>query len=129
MSIIFNWSISNIQVIPAQDDKTNIITQVEWLVKAVDKVNKAALSVSGSRSFKVGDSFVPYEQLTEAQVLEWCFEPETVVLKDSEGNDVTTVRNLKTEAEAQVTDQIRSQLAQKAAEPALPWKTNIAQPE
>jgi hypothetical protein len=129
MSIIFNWSISNIQVIPAQDDKTNIITQVEWLVKAVDKVNKAALSVSGSRSFKVGGSFVPYEQLTEAQVLEWCFEPETVVLKDSEGNDVTTVRNLKTEAEAQVTDQIRSQLAQKAAEPALPWKTNIAQPE
>ena len=127
MSIVFNWSIGKIQVIPAQDDKTNIVTRVEWLVKAVDEVNKVASSASGSRSFKLGSNFITYEELTEEQVLGWCFEPETDVFTNSEGQEVTTVRNLKTEAEAQATDRIKSQLAQKAAEPALPWKTNTAQ--
>jgi hypothetical protein len=127
MSIVFNWSISKIQVIPAQDDKTNIVTRVEWLVKAVDEVNKVASSASGSRSFKLGSNFIPYEELTEAQVLGWCFEPETDVFTNSDGEEVTIVRNLKTEAEAQATDRIISQLAQKAAEPQLPWKTNAKQ--
>lgn len=127
MSIVFNWSIGKIQVIPEQDDKTNIVTRVDWLVKAVDEESKMASSVSGSRSFKLGSSFVPYQELTEAQVLDWCFEQEAMVSKDSEGNEVTTVRNLKTEAEAQAVDRIRSQLVQRASEPQLPWKINAKQ--
>lgn len=111
MSIVFNWSIGKIQVIPEQDDKKNIVTRVEWLLKAVDEVNKMTSSVSGSRSFKLGSNFVPYEQLTEAQVLDWCFAFE----------------NFKADAEAQVIEKIERQLAQKIIEPTLPWVT-VAQP-
>jgi hypothetical protein len=121
MSITFNWSVSKIQVIPVQDDKTNIVTKVEWLVKAVDEENKMASSVSGTRSFSLSGTFIPFEQLTEQQVLNWCFAPENVSVNDSEGNPTTVVKLLKDEAEAQVTDQIARQLAQKQSEPALPW--------
>jgi hypothetical protein len=40
----------------------------------------------------------------------------------------SSTRLIKDEGEAQVADQIARKLAQKAAEPALPW-ANVAQPE
>jgi hypothetical protein len=79
-------------------------------------------SYSGSRSFSLGDTFVPYNQLTEQQVLNWCFEPEIVEIKDF-GSDavIRTTFDLKQNAEKQVINQIEKTLAQKAIEPALPW--------
>ena len=128
MSITFNWSITKMQVIPVQDDKTNIVTRVEWLVKAIDQDTKIASFTSASRSFVLGNTFTPFEQLTEQQVLDWCFAPENFTSIDSEGNQTTVTKHLKTDVEAQVTEQIARQLAQKAAEPALPW-AQIEQPQ
>jgi len=105
MSITFNWSINKMQVIPEQDNRTNVVVKADWLVRAVDKDNNAASFASGSRSFSLGNTFTPFEELTEQQVLNWCFALE----------------NFKTNTEAQVTDQIARQLAQKQSEPALPW--------
>jgi hypothetical protein len=105
MSITFNWSISKMQVIPEQDSKTNVVVKAEWLVKAVDKDNNAASFASGTCNFSLGNTFTPFEELTEQQVLNWCFALE----------------NFKINTEAQVTEKIERQLAQKAKEPALPW--------
>ena len=105
MSITFNWSISKMQVIPVQDSKTNVVVKAEWLLRAVDDNNNAASFASGICSFSLGDTFTPYEELTEQQVLNWCFALE----------------NFKINTEAQVTEQIARQLVQKATEPALPW--------
>jgi hypothetical protein len=121
MSITFNWSITKLQVIPSQEGKTNIVTRVEWLVKAVDKDTKMASFASASRSFVLGDTFTPFEQLTEQQVLDWCFAPENFSSIDSEGNQTTITKHLKTDVEAQVTEQIARQLSKKESEPALPW--------
>jgi hypothetical protein len=109
MSIIFNWSISKMQVIPVQGSKTNIVTRVEWLVKAIDKDNNASTSTFGICNFSLGDTFIPFEELTEQQVLNWCF----------------AFKNFKTDIETQVSEQIVEQIArqlnQKQTEPALPW--------
>jgi hypothetical protein len=121
MSIIFNWSVTKMQVIPEQDDKTNIVTRVEWLVKAIDKDNNMSSFASASRNFVLGDTFTPFEDLTEQQVLDWCFAPENFSSIDSEGNQTTITKHLKTDVETQVTEQIARQLVQKATEPALPW--------
>ena len=105
MSITFNWSISKMQVIPVQDNRTNVVVKAEWLLRAVDDNNNGASFASGICSFSLGDTFTPYEELTEQQVLNWCFALE----------------NFKINTEAQVTEKIERQLAQKATEPALPW--------
>ena len=105
MSITFNWSISKMQVIPEQDNRTNVVVKADWLVRAVDKNNNAASFASGVCSFSLGDTFTPFAELTEQQVLDWCFALE----------------NLKINTEAQVTEKIIRQINQKATEPALPW--------
>jgi hypothetical protein len=110
----FKWTINKLQV--AQD---NLVVKVDLTVTGIDGENSA--SAGYSRNLIRGDSFVPYEQLTEQQVLNWCFEPEIITWTDLDNTEHSSTRFIKDEGEAQVSGQIERQLAQKAAEPALPW--------
>jgi hypothetical protein len=110
----YKWTVNKVQV--AED---NLIVKVDLTVTGTDSDNSA--SAAYSRNLTRGDSFIPFEQLTEQQVLNWCFEPEVLPVVDSSGNQTTVTVNLKNEGEAQVAGQIARQLAQKESEPALPW--------
>jgi hypothetical protein len=115
----YKWAVNKVQV--AQD---NLVVKVELTVTGIDGDNSA--SAAYTRNLVRGDSFVPYEQLTEQQVLDWCFAPEVFEVDSYDWAENKTVKQsvtriIKDEGEAQVTDQIARQLAQKAAEPALPW--------
>ena len=117
MSISYKWSIDKLTVA-----EENLVVRVDWRVTAEDNENNITTSAAGVRTLTRGDSFIPYEQLTEQQVLDWCFAPEIITIEDSIQFITTTVtKNLKDEGEAQVANQIARNLAQKAAEPALPW--------
>jgi hypothetical protein len=122
MSLTYKWSVTRLQVIPQQDGKSNIVVSVDWRVTADDEANKLSASASGIKQLSLGDTFTDFNELTEQQVLAWCFEPEIIEVKDFEGNIVQTItKHLKNEGESQVTGQIERQLVQKAAEPDLPW--------
>ena len=114
MSLTFKWTINKVQV--AED---NLVVKVELTVTGTD--GTASSSAECVRSLTRGDTFTPFQKLTEQQVLNWCFEPETIVWDDANGDQQSGVKLLKDQAESQVADQIARQLAQKAAEPALPW--------
>jgi hypothetical protein len=113
--ITFKWSVEKV----ITTGSTNVITQVYWRCHA----NQDELSAScyGIRNLVLGDTFIPYDQLTEQQVLDWCFAPEIITWKDQNNVDQSFTKHIKDEAEAQVTEQIERQLAKKASEPALPW--------
>tara|TARA_R110002126_G_scaffold233165_1_gene377435 strand:+ start:870 stop:1199 length:330 start_codon:yes stop_codon:yes gene_type:complete len=106
----FKWSINKVQV--AQD---NLIVKVDLTI------TDGEFSASYTKNLVRGDTFTPYEQLTEQQVLDWCFAPEIITFTDEDGNVTTTIKLLKDEGEAQIADQLARQVAQKASEPALPW--------
>ena len=110
----FKWSVNKVTV--AED---NLVVKVDLTVTATDGDNTA--SAAYTRLLTRGDSFIPYDQLTEAQVLAWCFEPIVMPTIDFQGNVGITTRLIKNEGETQVAEQIARQLAQKTAEPALPW--------
>ena len=107
----FKWSVNKVKV--AQD---GLVIQVDLTVTATDGDNTA--SSAYSRDLTRGDSFISYDQLTEQQVLNWCFEPIVTTMENQ-----TSTYLLKDDGEAQVAGQIARQLAQKASEPALPWAT------
>ena len=110
----FNWTVNKLQV--AED---NLVVKVDLTVTGTDGDNTA--SAAYSRNLIRGDSFIPYEQLTEQQVLNWCFEPEVITWSDMDNVEQSITKHLKDEAEAQVAGKIARQLAQKQSEPALPW--------
>ena len=110
----YKWTVNKVQV-----DKDNLIVTVDLTVKGTDGDNTA--SAAYTRSLVKGDTSIPYEQLTEQQVLDWCFEPQIITLRGKLGAEQSVTKLLKNDGEAQVAGQIAKKLAQKAAEPALPW--------
>jgi hypothetical protein len=115
MSITFKWVVNKVQVV-----EDNLIVAVELSV--VGKNETSSASASYSRNLIRGDTFIPYEQLTEQQVLDWCFKPETITFNDPIINaTVTTTRFVKDEGEKEITNQLLQQSVKKVTEPALPW--------
>ena len=112
----FKWEINKLTV--AED---NLVVKVDLTVTATDGENTA--SAAYTRNLVRGDSVIAYEQLTEQQVLDWCFAPEVITWKGMDDVEKSVTKHLKDDGEAQVSGQIARQLAQKAAEPALPWVT------
>ena len=110
----FKWSINKVQV--AED---NLVVKVDLTVTATDSDNIA--SAAYTCDLVRGNKFVPYAQLTEQQVLAWCFEPIVTTWIDKDKKTQSSTRLIKNEGEAQVTEQIARQIAKKSAEPALPW--------
>jgi len=110
----FKWTVNKVQV--GQD---NLVVKVDLTITGTDGDNSA--SAAYSRNLIRSNSFVPYEQLTEQQVIDWCFEPEVTVWTDMDNLEQSSTRLIKDEGEAQVAGQIARQLAQKESEPALPW--------
>lgn len=110
----FKWTVNKVTV--AED---NLIVRVDYTVTGTDGDNTA--SAAYARDLVRGDSFIPYSQLTEQQVLDWCFEPEVITWADMNGIEQSSARFIKDEGEANVAGQIARQLAKKAAEPPLPW--------
>lgn len=117
MTIVFKWSVEKVLA-----TANNIVTDVYWRCEGFNEESNLSASCAGIRKLVRGDSFVPYEQLTEQQVIDWCFAPETITQTDKEGNVSTTAKLLKNESEAQIVDQLARQLAQKKSDLALPWK-------
>lgn len=110
----YTWTIDKLQVA-----ESNLVVKVDLTVTGVN--GDLSASAAYTRTLTRGDSFVPYEQLTEQQVLDWCFAPETIIWTDVDNVEQSTIKHLKDEGEAQVAGQIDRQSAQKALEPALPW--------
>lgn len=112
----YKWSVNKVTV--AED---NLIVRVDLTVTATDGDNTA--SAAYTRTLARGDNFIPYDQLTEDQVLAWCFEPVVTTWTDINAVEQSSISLVKDEGEAQVAGQISRQLAQVVAEPALPWVT------
>ena len=60
-----NWKIDNLD----RQTSDGLVITAHWRVDAVDGEHTAG--AYGSVGFTRGDDFIPFEELTEAQVLEW----------------------------------------------------------
>jgi len=98
MSISYKWSVEKLTVKQA----SKLVTSVEWRCYGVDDTNGFSASVAGATALEPSDTFTPYDQLTEQQVLDWC-------------------SNVKNETETNIAMSVNEQLAKKESEPALPW--------
>lgn len=112
----YKWSVNKVHVIQqeemiehyhvTQEARANVVTYVEWLMQAQDGDNKIA--IGGSTDLVAGEEFVEFDQLTEQQILDWCFETDP---------------SMKDTYEAQALAYFASQSDQKVSVPNLPWKT------
>ena len=106
MAISYIWSISQLDCLPLVDGKQDYCITAHWNLSGTDGTYSG--SVYSTASFPVEadkPDYIPYDQLTEAQVLNWVWA--SGVNKDS--------------AEAAVAQQIENQINPPIVSPPLPW--------
>ena len=107
-----SWLIERLLVKPTEGSETNVVITADWRCNGTQESNVSVTSVTfsgtcyGSCSFQPpSGEFTPYEDLTQEQVLNWCYE---------NGVDKTAI-------EANVTLQIENQINPPVVTLPLPW--------
>ena len=102
--ITLSWIIERLLVKPTEGSLTDVVITADWRCNGTQ--DQYSGTCYGSASFAPpSGSFTPYEDLTEAQVLGWCW---------SNGVDQAAI-------EANVTAQIENQINPPVIAPPLPW--------
>ena len=102
--ITLSWIIERLLVKPTEGTLTDVVITADW--RCNGSQDQYSGTCYGSCSFQPpSGSFTPYPDLTEQQVLGWCFS-----------NGVN-----KTAIEANVTQQIENQINPPIIAPPLPW--------
>jgi len=99
-----SWIIERLLVKPTEGTLTDVVITADWRCNGTDGTYSG--TCYGSTSFAPpSGSFTPYDQLTEQQVLDWCY---------NNGVDKTAI-------EANVSLQIENQINPPVIAPPLPW--------
>ena len=99
-----NWIIERLLVRPTEGTLTDVVITADWRCNGTDETYSG--TCYGSCSFAPpSDEFTPYPDLTQEQVLNWCYE---------NGVDKTAI-------EANVTLQIENQINPPVVTLPLPW--------
>jgi hypothetical protein len=69
--ISYQWTIKAMSVMPVLEGQTDVVVSAQWNILGQDQ--GASYNLSGWQNFTLeqGEGFVPYNQLTEAQVVQW----------------------------------------------------------
>jgi hypothetical protein len=102
--ITISWLIERLLVKPTEGSLTDVVITADWRCNGLQ--DNYSGTCYGSCSFQPpSGSFTPYEDLTQEQVLDWCYE---------NGVDKTAI-------EANVTAQIENQINPPVVTLPLPW--------
>ena len=113
MSATITWIIEWMQTTPTTATPPETVITAGWRCNGIQTANAVGYSATnyGTASFPMpSGTFTPYDQLTQAQVLGWCW---------ANGVD-------KDATEAAIQTNIDSQINPTVIQPPLPWATPAA---
>jgi hypothetical protein len=110
--ITLSWIIERLLVKPTEGTLTDVVITADW--RCNGSQDQYSGTCYGSTSFfPPTENFTPYDQLTQDQVLGWCF---------ASGVNQTAI-------EANVTQQINDQINPPIIAPPLPWLPPVPPPQ
>ena len=107
-----SWIIERLLVKPTEGSYTDVVITADWRCNGSQESFSGTCYGSCSFAPPTG-SFTPYDQLTEQQVLDWCY---------ANGVDKTAI-------EANVTAQINDQINPPVVSLPLPWAPPAPEPQ
>ena len=105
MNISINWIIERLLVKPTEGTLTDVVVTADWRCNGSQDSFSGTCYGSCSFAPPSGSGFTPYNELTEQQVLDWCY---------ANGVDKSAI-------EANVTAQIEAQINPPVVVLPLPW--------
>jgi hypothetical protein len=109
MATTYQWTIQAMDCVPQEDGHTDVVVVAHWNVSATDGTYNANVYNTQSFTYDSGKSFIPYESLTESEVVTW--------VQDAMGAE--GVASLQASLDTQIENQINPPIVT----PPLPWAT------
>ena len=74
--INYNWDCKTVDVYPSQNDNTDVVYNVHWIITGEDSETSTTSTVIGTQVLNTESisEFTPFEDLTNDQVVEWTKE-------------------------------------------------------
>ena len=107
MAVTNTWTVTAMDCYPQADGETDVVFNVHWTLTGTDGTYSASVYGSQGVSLDPAAPFIPYADLTEAQVIGW--------VKDAMGAEQVAAY------EANVAQQIADQINPPVVTPPLPW--------
>lgn len=70
--VSFTWSITQLTVKPQEGPYTDMVIVANWQCNGVEG-SYTANTIGAAQFTQPGTPFTPYDQLTQSQVLDWCW--------------------------------------------------------
>jgi hypothetical protein len=70
----YTWSIIALDIVPALDGETNVVSNIHWVLNGTDGVNTASVYGAQSLTFDSKSPFTAYKDLKRIQVQNWLEE-------------------------------------------------------
>lgn len=97
--ITYDWNCKTVDVHPQEDEQTDVVYNVHWIVTGVDGDYSATNIGTQVVPLSEGGAFIPFEELTNEIVVEWTKEAmgeETVAsIETSIANQIQDLINPK----------------------------------
>jgi len=71
MSNIYTWSVNSVKVNPSLNGEANVVLSVFYKVTGTDGINTTSLDFEQDLPYVASNTFIPFNQLTETQVIAW----------------------------------------------------------
>jgi hypothetical protein len=101
---VFTWLVSSLACVPQLDGQADVVVTVYWRCSGEQDGYTAYLERNSKIPYDPA-TYVPYADLTEAQVLDWVFADG-----DTQAN-----------TEAEIQQMLDAQITPPVVSPALPW--------
>lgn len=108
--ITYIWTITGMSTVPKVDNKLDVVVLAQWVVTGADALGVQART-GGVSEFTLtqGAGYIPYDELTEAQVIIWV----------QDGLGVAGIANVESSIQNQITSTL-SPIVIPTQQP-LPW--------
>lgn len=107
MANTYTWVIEQMDCVPQEDGKTDVVMTVHWRANGTDGTYNATVYGTVGLTYVPGSPFTPYADLTQDQVLGWVY--------DALGLERCV------EINANLDQQIADQVNPPVVTPPLPW--------
>ncbi len=107
MPITNTWSVLSMDCYPEYEGSTDVVSTVHWTLSGTDGTYNGGVYGSVGFTLDPDATYVPYADLTEAQIISW--------VQDALGEEQVA------SYEANVAQQIENQINPPVVTPPLPW--------
>jgi hypothetical protein len=115
MATTYQWTIQAMDCVPQEDGHTDVVVVAHWNVQGTDGTYNASVYGTQSFTYDSGKAFIPYESLTQDEVVGWV----------QAGMGAEGVASLQANLDTQIENQINPPIVT----PPLPWVPAPTPPE